>query len=115
MAREIKKPLSVNETDVKDYAGDIEIDVTPHDEDAAPQQSHVQVLVEQVEVAVAQAASAPSSQTLTFNAWFQKALARNPRVKLSYKEAIEAHCKAVGLESQATDEAYSAALSHFGL
>jgi hypothetical protein len=117
MAREIKKPAKVREADLKDYAGDVVIDVTPGKEKPKAAQKSVpqDAVAEQIQVAEAQAAAQPDVRLVSFNAWFQKATAKNPRVKLSYKEAIEAHCKAVGLPSQATEEAFDAALSHFGL
>lgn len=117
MARDIKKPAQVREKDLKEYAGDVVIDVTPRDEEAPAAEKPVpaDVAAEKVAVVAAQAAAEPKARFMSFAAWFQKASAKNPRVKLSYKEAIEAHCKAVGLEAQATEEAFDAALKHFGL
>jgi hypothetical protein len=119
MAREIKKPAKIREQDLKDYAGDIVIEVSPAKEVKVEKSTKSTVVhdaaAEQVAVQAAKAASNPGFRLISFNAWFQKASAKNPRVKLSYKEAIEAHCKAVGLELQATEEAYDAALLHFGL
>ncbi len=122
MAREIKKPAFVREKDLKEYDGDVIIDVTPRSEKKEVEEKSAPVDViaadaagEQVAVAAAQAAAAPGVRLLTFNAWFQKVTAKNPKVKLSYKEAIEAHCRAVGLPDQAPADAFDAALSHFGL
>lgn len=119
MAREIKKPARIAEKDLKEYAGDIVIDVTPKDQrkPEAPKEDAIakDAAGEQVAVAAAQAAAQPGVRLMTFNAWFQKVTAKNPRVKLSYREAVEAHCKAVGLPDQATEDAFDAALSHFGL
>lgn len=118
MSREIKKPNQIRESDLKDYAGDVMIDVSERKEE---EESKVKVSVPEVaaaEVVAVQAAQAVSDsdvKTLSFNAWFQKVSAKNPRIKLSYKEAIQAHCLAVGLELKSTEEAYDAALKHFGL
>jgi hypothetical protein len=116
MAREIKKPTKIIENELKEYAGDVVIDVThvapkAKLEEAAPPS----VVAEAIAVQAAQAASDSNARFISFNAWFQKVSAKNPRIKLSYREAIEAHCKAVGLDVQATEEAYDAALKHFGL
>lgn len=119
MAREIKKPTKIREADLKEYAGDIVIDVTPRDPKKPEEKKQDPIAAdaagEQVAVAAAQAATQPGVKLLTFNAWFQKVSAKNSRVKLSYREAVEAHCKAVGLPDQATEDAFDAALSHFGL
>jgi hypothetical protein len=112
MAREIKKPTKVNESQLKEYAGDVIIEIPA---------ANTEVKIKDVPAKVAdEAASIPVTtvnelKTLTFNAWFQKACAKNPRIKLSYREAIEAHCKAVGLLGPTSEEAYDAALQHFGL
>ena len=116
MAREIKKPKSVREKDLKDYAGDIVIDVTPGKAAEKPAKTVPQdAVAEQIQVAEAQATARDGVRLVSFNAWFQKVSTKNQRIKLSYREAIEAHCKAVGLAGQATEEAFNAALSHFGL
>lgn len=119
MAREIKKPKVISEKDLKDYAGDVIIDVSEREDEPAAEVAMPKELAHDAaaeKVAVQAAVSATSGvRLISFNAWFQKAMAKNPRVKLSYKEAIEAHCKAVGLEAQSTEEAFDAALSHFGL
>lgn len=119
MAREIKKPAQVLEKDLKEYDGDIVIDVSPRDP-YAPKAAKEDVIAndaagELVSVAAAQAAAEPGVRLISFSAWFQKTSAKNAKVKLSYKEAIEAHCRAVGLPDQAPEEAFDAALSHFGL
>lgn len=113
MARELKKPNIIMEKDLKEYDGPIEIDVSPRVE-----KKEVAKTIElQVEVPVYAAIpqSAPVIKLISFGAWFQKKSANNPKLKLSYKEAIEAHCKAIGIGPQATEEEYDAALSHFGL
>jgi len=119
MAREIKKPERILESDLKEYAGDIVIDVTPKDElkEEAPVKETIvlDALAEKIAIVVSQSSAIPGVKILSFNAWFQKVSAKNPRVKLSYREAIEAHCKAVGVGLQATEETFDAALSHFGL
>lgn len=119
MAREIKKPERILESDLKEYAGDIVIDVTPKDElkkVEAPKETVVlDALAEQVAIVASQSSAVPGVKILSFSAWFQKVSAKNPRVKLSYREAVEAHCKAVGVGLQATEETFDAALSHFGL
>ncbi len=124
MAREIKKPTSISEADLKDFDGEVVIDISPKEEAASPEAIAPEVAPTEVEpaaaaevisVAAVKATTPLATPTLTFNAWFQKAIARNPKIKLSYKEAVEAHCKAIGLKSQATEEAFNAALSHFGL
>jgi len=122
MAREIKKPASIRESDTKEFAGDVVIDVSyrepevKEEQDEAPQSVVINAAAERVAVAAAQAAATlPGVKMLSFNAWFQKVCARNPRVKLSYKEAIQAHCKAVGLDNESTEEAFDAALVNFGL
>jgi len=115
MSREIKKPAKVRESDLKDYAGDVVIDVTAKLPEAEPLPVELPAEAAAEEAAVQAVYTAPGAKVLSFAAWFQKALAKNPRIKLSYKEAIEAHCKAVGLSDQATEEAFDAALKHFGL
>lgn len=115
MSREIKKPQQIREKDLKDYAGDVEIDVSFREEEEDAVSVSRDAAAEAVAVQAIQAAAEPGVRLISFHAWFQKVSAKNPRVKISYKEAIDAHCKAVGLESQATEEAYDAALKHFGL
>jgi len=110
MAKDLKKPTFIRELDIKEYAGDIVIT-----EEVSPVQAEKEAAIEKIEVAVAQASANPEMKMLSFNAWFQKANTKNPRVKMSYREAIEAHCKAVGLTGSSTEEAFDAALVHFGL
>jgi hypothetical protein len=116
MARELKKPNVILEKDLKEYAGPIEIDVTVRKEEkkAEPKEEPKE---EEVIIPVAAAIpQAPSPvKLISFGAWFQKRSANNPKLKLSYKEAIEAHCKSIGIGPQATEGEYDAALSHFGL
>jgi hypothetical protein len=114
MAREIKKPAKIKERDLKEYAGDIVIDVTPGKKESQPVVA-ASAKVEQIQVDEAQAAAQPGARLISFAAWFQKTIAKNPRLKMSYHEAVKAHCKAVGLGDQATEEAFDAALAHFGL
>jgi len=113
MAREIKKPQSILEADTKEYDGPIEIDVTPKVEEV------VEAVVEEAVVLVippgAAVPQASNSKLISFSTWFQKKSVNNPKLKLSYKEAIEAHCKCVGVQAQATEEEYNAVLAHFGI
>lgn len=116
MARELTKPKMIKEGDLKEYAGDIIIDVTPRKDPPRP----IAPLVKEVDVAAALATAAkpntaPPSNQVAFNVWFQKVMNAKPKLKLSYKEAIEAHCKAMGFGSKATEEQYNTALAHFGL
>lgn len=116
MAREIKKPTMIKETDVKEFAGEIVIDVTPRKTDPKP----VLPLGAQRPVTLdtsraAQPNIAPDPNLMSFNVWFQKLSASNPKVKLSYKEALEAHCRSMGVAAMCTEEAFNAALKHFGL
>jgi hypothetical protein len=117
MARELKKPSVIMEKDLKEYAGPIEIDVSPKQAQEKPIQEEVE---ENAEVIIPAGAAIPQQSVpvvklMTFGAWFQKRGTNNPKMKLSYKEAIEAHCKSIGIGPQATEEEYDAALSHFGL
>ena len=112
MAREIKKPTVILETDIKEYDGPIEIDVTPREEVVIEEVVEEKVLVIPPGAAVPQASN---SKLVSFNTWFQKKSAKNPKLKLSYKEAIEAHCKCIGVQTQATEEEYNAVLAHFGI
>lgn len=117
MARELKKPKVVKEGDLKEYAGDVIIDVTPR-KDPPKRISPLVKAPFDLEAASANAAkpnTAPASNLMAFNVWFQKLMNAKPRMKLSYKEAIEAHCKAMGFGSKATEEQYNKALEHFGL
>jgi len=116
MAREIKKPNVIKEKDLKDHVGDVVIEVSEGPAKEVPMPKSIAHDAAAEKVAVQAIASAAAGvRLISFNAWFQKAAAKNQKVKLSYKEAIEAHCKAVGLDSQSTEEAFDAALSHFGL
>ena len=108
MARELKKPNVIMENELKEYAGPIVIEVSEKKEE---------VKIEKKEELLAiptQAISTPVI-TISFNAWFQKKCSKNPKLKLSYRESIEAHFKAIGLGNNATAEEYDAALVHFGL
>lgn len=117
MARDIRKPARIKETDVKDFAGEVVIYVRETEDEAKPVPTLQQE--SQTEVAAVHAVyvpvEVPAVKLISFNAWFQKAIKKNPRVKLSYKEAIEAHCKAVGIDGPGTEEGFEAALQHFGL
>lgn len=117
MARELKKPQMIKEGDLKEYAGDIVIDVTPRKE---PQKKIIPLTRIPVNMEAAYAAAAkPNAATpngqMAFNVWFQKILSSNPKVKLSYKESLEAHCKAMGIGMKATETQYNTVLKHFGL
>lgn len=116
MARDIKKPEVVLEQDLKEYAGPIVIDVTPKKVPAENKDIEAERRFEAIippGAAIPQAA--PAVKLVTFSAWFQKRSANNPKLKLSYREAIEAHCKCIGVGSCATEEEFDAALSHFGV
>lgn len=108
MTREYKKPKIIMESDLKDYAGPIVIEVSNKREETKTEKKE-ELLAIPAQVQVAQV------NTISFNAWFQKRSSKNPKLKLSYRESIEAHFKAIGLGSNATAEEYDAALSHFGL
>jgi len=113
MAREIRKPKVVLEADIKEYDGPIEIDVTPREEEVVEEE-----VEEKVELVIPPGAAIPqasNSKLVSFNTWFQKKSSNNPKLKLSYKEAIEAHCKCIGVQAQATEEEYNAVLAHFGI
>lgn len=117
MARELKKPNVIKESDLKEYAGPIEIDVTPK---AVIQVDEVvEEPKEEPKAKISSAAAIPNQPpavpTISFGAWFQKRSARNPKLKISYREAIEAHFKSIGIKSPATEAEYNVALSHFGL
>lgn len=100
MAKEVKKPVSIKEADLKEWAGEIEIDLAaPKVEVEAPQQKLPE----------------PAAIQLSFNAWFQKLCTRNPKVKLSYRESIETHFKTLGLSLNASEAEYNEALKHFGI
>ena len=114
MARDIKKPEVILESDIKEYAGPIIIDVTPRDEPVVDIEAEKKFeAIIPPNAAVPQVA--PVTNLVTFSAWFQKRSANNPKLKLSYREAIEAHCKCVGINTYATEEEYDAALAHFGI
>ena len=112
MSREIKKPEMIMEKDLKDDAGPIMIDVSPKGAEEVVAQKKLEPLIPP-NAAIPQVA--PVSKLITFSTWFQKRSGHNPKLKLSYKEAIEAHCKAIGILSHATEEEFDAALAHFGL
>lgn len=125
MARNIKKPKVIREKDLKEDAGPVEIDLDAalkQKEDlqaleALKAEQKYQAVVKAMENAAASAASSSANKprVISFNTWFQKASSKNPKIKLSYKEAIESHCKAIGINQQATEEEFEAALVHFGL
>jgi len=107
----------MKEGDLKEYAGDIIIDVTPRKD---PPRKFLPLVKEPVDVEAVLAtaakpnAAAPAGQ-IAFNVWFQKLMNAKPSLKLSYKESIEAHCKAMGFGQRATEAQYNSALAHFGL
>ena len=117
MAKELKKPAMIKEGDLKEYAGDIVIDVTPRKEPVRPIAPLVKKSVDIS--AMAERAAKPNPvvdpKLLTFNVWFQKAMLARPTLTVAYKEALEAHCKALGIATKATEEQYNGALVHFGL
>jgi len=116
VARDIKKPEVVFESDLKEYDGPIVIDVTPKEEPVEAVYIEAERKFEAIippNAAVPQAA--PVTKLVTFAVWFQKRSANNPKLKLSYREAIEAHCKCIGINTHATEEEYDAALAHFGI
>lgn len=115
MARELKKPSVIMEKDLKEYAGPVEIDVSPKKSDPKPAQEAEEAREVVIPANAAVPQQQPAVKLMTFGAWFQKRGASNPKMKLSYKEAIEAHCRSIGIGPQATEEEYDAALSHFGL
>lgn len=117
MARDIKKPDVIFESDLKEYAGPIIIDVTPKEE---PIEYAVDIEAERKFEAIippnaAVPQVAPATKLVTFSTWFQKRSANNPKLKLSYREAIEAHCRCIGINTHASEEEYDAALAHFGI
>lgn len=123
MARHIKKPKVIKEQELKEDAGPIEIELS--EKEPVDLQALHALKAEQKYQAVVKAiqeAAAPSSQqdssrprTVSFNAWFQKVCTKNQKIKLSYKEAIESHCRSIGISQSATEEEFDAALAHFGL
>lgn len=123
MARHIKKPKVIKEQDLKEDAGPIEIELSekePIDAEAlraAKAEQKYQAVVKAMEQAAASSVRQDASKprTVSFNAWFQKASTKNPKIKLSYKEAIESHCRSIGISQQASEEEFDAALAHFGL
>lgn len=122
MARHIKKPKVIKEKDLKDNKGPVVIDL-----DAPRQALDVEALtavkaeekyekvIKAMEKAAASKQEASTVKTVSFNVWFQKTIAKNPKIKLSYKEALEAHCKSIGISQVATEEEFEAALTHFGV
>ena len=116
MARDIKKPEVILESDLKEYAGPVEIDVTPREKVEEPAKEEV-VEAPKIEIPAGAAVPKPATATniISYGAWFQKRSACNPKLKLSYKGAIEAHCKAMGVKLSATEEEFDSVLSHFGL
>lgn len=121
MARYIKKPKAIKEQDLKENAGPVEIVLDQKKEELnleALRALKAQEKYEAVIKAMANAAAtkkSSNSKSMSFGTWFQKALTKNPKIKLSYKEAIESHCRSIGVAAQATEEEFEAALTHFGL
>jgi hypothetical protein len=111
MAREIKRPAVIKESELKEQVAPAEVSLPVAETPVPPEQ----VKIKAVEEAIA-AASAPQGPALiSFGTWFQKLASKNPKIKTQYKEAILAHCKAVGIAEHATEGEFNAALKHFGL
>lgn len=123
MARSIKKPKVIREEEIKDIDGPVEIEIKEKDpvdleaQELAKAEKKYQNVLKAMELATSSSSkeSQNKPRTLTFNAWFQKACSLNPKIKLSYKEAVESHCRSIGIAHQATEEEFYAALAHFGL
>jgi hypothetical protein len=110
MAREIKRPAVIKESELKEQAPAVE--TAPTVEAPVPAE---QAKIKAVEEAIAVASAPQGPALISFGTWFQKLASKNPKIKTQYKEAILAHCKAVGIAEHATEGEFNAALKHFGL